>query len=833
LLLAMALAAPEMSPVRTHEPPVIDGRLDDRAWALAPATRAFTQKFPLEGAPPTEETTLRVLYDDEALYVAFDSVQTLVPVVARMARRDREVEADNVSISIDSRALGKNAFEFVVNAAGVLRDGIRANDVVDEDDSRFSDKWDENWSAATRVHERGWSAELRIPLRILRFSPAPVQSWGFQARRYVSLRQEIDEWTPLPRAVKSEVPAYGRLVGMRLRPRSELELRPFVLGRVLRRDVAPERLAHGVDVEPSAGLDLRWHVTPDLTLDGTFNPDFTQVEGDELFLNLSNFEAFFPEKRPFFVEGAEVFESPTPIYFARPFQLLYTRRIGRIGPAPPVGPGERVVDTPRPAPILGATKLVGRLSNGWSVGAMSALTAESLVHVQDAGGARSARVSDPMSAYHTVRVKHDFGAGNAHVGFLGTAVQRAETTAHPRSVCPDGAPLPPGGRCAHDAYVAGLDGLWRSKDGEVFASAQAIASVLQNGAPRKLRDATVLSSGDAGWGVQANVARDGGAGLAYNFQYQAASRKLDFNDVGYMQRQNQHYYYANVEYRTFEPLWKTIETRSWLECAGRATLDGVTLQRRWLLDTLVRYENFWTTYTEINFDEKRFDDREIGDGVPFERGPRPGGVIEVSSDRRRSVFVRAMLFAQRPADGVNGEARIRTFVRAHPQLDLEAIFTGTHTDGEPRFAGRDEPGGQARFGKLRASSFASTLRASFSFTPRLALSSFAQLYLAAGHYYDFRAWAPGPGTVDAVHLADLTPVAAPSTSPDFVDASLNVNAVMRWEYTTGSILYLVYTRAQLALAAQAPGDAVLALAPLGRAPAADTWLLKWQVFATL
>jgi hypothetical protein len=278
LALAQLAAAPVLVPVRTPAPPSIDGDLSDSVWALAAATSAFTQQFPVESTAPSERTTLKVLYDDEAIYIAFDLEQKTVPIVQRMARRDRDVESDSVTIDIDSRAQGKTAFELTVNAAGVLRDGIRSNDVIDSND-RFSSGWDENWDARTVVREGGWSAEIRIPLRVLRFSSGGgIQTWGFQARRYTSMRQETDQWALVPRNVASEVSMYGHLQELRMRPRADLEVRPFVLGWLRRRDKTAVTLDSGLSPAASAGLDLRWHLTPDLTLDGTVNPDFTQVE---------------------------------------------------------------------------------------------------------------------------------------------------------------------------------------------------------------------------------------------------------------------------------------------------------------------------------------------------------------------------------------------------------------------------------------------------------------------------------------------------------------------------------------------------------------------------
>jgi len=844
------IVAPTLVPVRTPKPPTIDGDLSDPVWALAAATTSFIQKFPLERAAPTEPTTMRVLYDDDAIYVAFDVVQKTVPVVARMSRRDREIESDTVSIDIDSRALGKTAFEFTVTAAGVLRDGIRSNDVISNGD-RYSSGWDETWDARTVVRPDGWSAELRIPLRVLRFGSSAVQTWGFQARRYTSMRQETDEWSHVPRNVASEVSRYGHLEDVRVRPRADLELRPFVLGRLQRRDRTDVTVDAGAKLGASAGLDLRWHLTPDLTLDGTVNPDFTQVEGDELFLNLSNFESFYPEKRPFFVEGAEIFESPAPLFFARSFQLLYTRRIGRRPSSPALRPTpgfeDRLVALPEPSTILGATKLVGRLGRNWSVGAMSAVTAPNTVAVQERGGGRRDQLVDPTTSFQALRLKHDFEGGRAHVGFLGTGVVRAEQTAQyatyapadgsgARAICPSGEELAPGSRCTHDAYVGGIDGLWRTANGEILLSGQALASVMKHGPPRTLRDSTRIADGDAGYGTQLIATREGGSGLAWSAQYQFASRKLDFNDLGYMERQNQHFYYGNFEYRTFEPLGPTLETKTWIEVAGRYNLDLVKVSRRWLTDTFIRYKNFWFSYLELNFDEPRFDDREIGNGLPFERPGRPGIVMQLGNDKRKTVSVESTVAGSKSPVGGTVESRIRALIRAHPQLELELSPSASYTTGETRFATFGASQTELVFGALRASSFATTARINVTITPRLALQAFGQLFLASGHYDGFRAFVLGDGDAASskIRLSALAPTRAPATSPDFLDVSLNLNLVLRWEYSLGSVLYLVFNRSQTPanpLVLDQP--AALSFVPLSRAPAVDTVLLKWQLFVNL
>ena len=316
-------ARPHIAATRTAQPPVIDGRLDDPVWAAAAPSDTFVQHFPDEGAPPSERTSMRVLYDDKNLYVGVDCEQLNAPIVRRLARRDSQIPSDGVWIDIDSRRTGVGAFHFAVNAAGMLSDGIHF------DDTAFSSDWDAVWEAKVADTGRGYAIEFRIPLSVLRFSALPVQDWGFQVRRFIDARQETDDWAFYPRSAATLVPLFGRLDDLRdLNPRHAFELRPFVLGRAGYRaaDVDADTLAHGWSAGGSVGLDARAHVSNELTLELALNPDFGQVEADTVVLNLSTFETFFPEKRPFFLEGIDVFATIRP--------LVYTRRIGRQPAAP-------------------------------------------------------------------------------------------------------------------------------------------------------------------------------------------------------------------------------------------------------------------------------------------------------------------------------------------------------------------------------------------------------------------------------------------------------------------------------------------------------------------
>jgi len=846
LVFAQAIASPSPGPplpprlhaVRAAAPPRIDGKLDDPAWAEAAVTDAFTQQIPAEGKPATERTVLRVLYDDDALYFAFDCEQR-APIELHMTRRDRYSFTDLVWVTIDSRGDGKSAFEFDVTASGNQIDGVYY------DDTTTSSDWDENWESHTALTAKGWSAELRIPLRILRFDSAAAQTWGFQASRYVSALQELDQWSLIPRSAGGEVSHYGKLDDLEgLRARTPFEVRPFVVGKLRHRGADPDIVSRGFDVGASAGLDLKWHPTQSLTVDGTINPDFAQVEADQIVLNLTNTETFYPEKRPFFLEGVDL--------FATPLKVFYSRRIGRtqLSPTLRADPpySERLVDAPEPSTIYGAGKVVGKLGDRWSVGAVTAWTAANRVDVQLADGSRRRELLEPLTAFGAVRLKYDV-ARNAAVGLIATSATRFDPASGypaapspppasgapppgPRTpsaqLCPGGFDVPFGSRCFHDAYVAGLDGRWRSSGGDYVVSGQAIGSAIAFGPPRTQRDGTVIQGGDVAPGAQVRLAKEGGEHWVTDLTYEGAGRKLDYNALGFMSRQNVLSGQLNVEYRTLDPWWALRDTHTRVELTERDNLDGLNLARAVALNTSWRFQKFLTLSSELHFRAEHFDDREVGDGTALQRQALLGYVFGVATDPRATLSAQLTSTNERIVNGYNVSLDGTVTLRVLPQFDVAVLPQLVFTDGEPRYAAAGAAPGEDVFGTLRAKSVGSTLRATYAFTPHLTMEAYGQLFLASGHYSSFTSFTPPAGAErPVVRLSALVPASAPATNPDFEKAALNVNLVLRWEYRVGSTLFLVYTRSQSpsgTLPLAQPAD--LHLRALGQAPATDLVLMK-------
>ncbi|MEK6769055.1 MAG: DUF5916 domain-containing protein, partial [Gemmatimonadota bacterium] len=393
----------------------IDGRFDDPAWAQAEPITAFTQVVPHEGDPATERTEVRIVYDDDAIYVAarmFDSDPH--GVRTQLARRDAFTEADQFRVAFDSYHDHNTSFGFSVNPSGVKLDVQ-----IGQDGFSYDQGWDPVWDVATTRDSLGWTAEMRIPLSQLRFPQAETQVWGINLFRSIQRKAEDVVFAWSPRTDRGYASFFGHLFGLSQLPQPRrLEVLPYITAR-------EERIDPGTTGNPfndgsreiaSAGLDLKYGLTSNLTLDATINPDFGQVEADPAFVNLSAFEQFFGERRPFFIEGADIFRFGGQQYF-------YSRRIGR-SPQGFADSRGGYVDQPQNATILGAAKLSGRTGGGWSIGLLEAATAREFATV-DSAGTRFQDEVEPFTNYLVARGKRDFHGGSTQIGFIATAVNRS------------------------------------------------------------------------------------------------------------------------------------------------------------------------------------------------------------------------------------------------------------------------------------------------------------------------------------------------------------------------------------------------------------------------
>ncbi|MBM7114475.1 carbohydrate binding family 9 domain-containing protein [Archangium primigenium] len=827
--LALVLASPVLAAEEPLEPRalflavrargelVTDGRLDEPAWAEAPVLSAFTQSFPVPGAAPSEKTEVRLLYDDANLYVgitAFDSQPEAIH--QGLGRRDAIPASDVVRVMIDSLRDRTTGYVFSINAGGTLEDGRLTDDLT------LSTDWDGMWEGSAVVTNVGWTAEMRLPLRMLRFPTASEQRWGFHVRREIARTQEQLDSVVIPREANALVSRFGDLRGLRdIQHRSQLTLLPYVASRLTAQSFAPgggaRRLVPSVDV----GLDLQANLTSDLTLTATVNPDFGQVEADRLLVNLGTAEVFFPEKRPFFLEGVELF-LPVGAENGRAAQtLFYSRRIG--------------LETP----VLGAAKLTGTVREGLQVSLLDAVVMGAVNPHPDREPPDGRYQFHPRRPFHFAPNSSLPTAVQSPTNYL-AGVMRAELAPGVRTGAMITSVNPLTQDCCETkgGQGAAVDFSLRNPDGAYVLLGQVDGSRVTGLVPEgvRLRDGTLLRSGDVGFGTYLKGGKLGGQPWRTTLTYQLATPRLDLSPAGFQPVQNEQDASAHIQYGysdgwgPFAELWLGIKGHSRWSADGR----GLGLYKSAMLTidaTFPDSSNFWC---ESGADGRRQDLREIdGYGVAFERPTFLYVICGAVTNRARPLSFSAVGYVDRTFNqgatlGQVGSS-LELGVTWRPLPRFQTQFQAGHeaTQDGPRWVEALGPD-RHLFAQLTPRFLSFTLRQLVVITPRLTLQAYAQLLSGYGHYGPFfLGVAPPRGFL---RLSDLVPTDT-QTDPSFHSSALNLNLVARWEYRLGSTLFLVYSRAQ-----EEPSElegAVASRSLLPRAllsgPGTDTLLLKANI----
>ncbi len=842
---SLPLDLPQAQAVRLEGSIRLDGRMDEDAWGAALPVTRFIQVDPTEGDPVSEPTEIYILYDAEALYVGarlFDSD----PVSTRLARRDALVEdSDWFIVALDSHDDRLTAYRFWVNPSGVRRDdvfssgGSRSGTVpvsggVIERGGTADASWDPVWSARAAVTDSGWVAEMRIPFGQLRFAPAPVQSWGLQLERRIARRQEQAHFAFTPKDHPAGVALFGRLVDLRgIQAPRPIEILPFVSGGTLHRSLVaqnpnvpfPDPFRGHSDLHADIGADVKYRITSNLTLDATLNPDFGQVELDPAIVNLTAFETRFNEKRPFFVEGADILRFGTSVAGnpeGGPPQLVYSRRIGR-APQLRVQRGAVYADLPDVTTILGAAKLTGRTAGGWSVGILQAVTQHESARLMDASGARTSATAEPFANYFAGRLKRDLRAGRTSFGTLVTAVNRrldASTRLSPlRSA----------------AYAAGVDFRTESDDrvwsffgsfsaSHIRGSAEAMGYAQRASARYFQRpdaahldfdpEATSLS------GFRAQI--DGGkrAGLwIWNVALTATSPGYEINDMGFQLNSDRIMVDPNITYERNRPgpLFRRWSLRFGPDFDFN--FGGDLIRYIPMLTFQSQFHNYWSTSLRYNYVGPVRSDR-LTRGGPLTVLPS-GDVMgfTLTSDPRRSTTASGGLTRTRDwagMDQVTASAGIG--LKPSPSwqfavgpnlslVNLPAQYVTTVND--PTATGTY--GNRYVFAPLDQTTLGIDLRLNVTFSPALSLEFYAQPFFSSNDFgapmelqaprtFDFLTYGEDTGTIardaDASFVIDPDG-AGPAESfrvadRDFHLNSLRGNAVLRWEWGPGRTLYLVW-----------------------------------------
>jgi hypothetical protein len=807
--------------VPAGSPMLIDGRLDESVWEQAPVISEFVQREPAEGQAPSQRTEVRLAYDAEALYVAVRAFDTDPDaIVGLLTRRDQRSPSDWVRVIVDSYFDRRSAYEFGVNPAGVKIDRYYFNDGASDD------SWDAVWDVAVSRDQEGWNAEFRIPFSQLRFNNTTGGPVGFAVIREIGRLAETSTWPLLSRNETGFVSQFGEIRGLRMAGSlKRLELQPYTVGQMSRQPLASVNpLVDRTSGTGSVGLDVKYALTPGLTLTATANPDFGQVEADPAVVNLDAFETFFQERRPFFVEGSGTFRFNIDCNDGECTGLFYSRRIGRAPQGFAATDHGEYSSSPTSATILGAAKLTGRVGS-FSVGAISAYTQQEHATISNGSDARR-QVVEPFSGYQVARARREF-ANRSTLGFMATATNRRLDQA---------VSFLPG-----SAYTGGVDYDWRLRPdynvsgflagSHVRGTPEAMLRLQSNAvhlfqrvdAGHVTLDDTATSLGGHAGAV--SFGKIGGERTRFNAHYGYKSPGFDVNDVGYQRRADERTMSHWLQLRQNTP---GRFTRSWMvnfnQWAGW-NFDGDRLFSGGNVNMHWTWQNNWRTGYGINVNAAPFRDRSTRGG-PGVRGNRNVGIWYYTDlDNRRAIIPGYNGYYETDGQGTtrrnfNPTVTWRPNSAASIQLGLRVGLN----DDDAQWVANETRDGRTRyvFGRIEQRTVAMTTRINYTLTPNLSWQSYAEPFVSAGDYSNFRELVDGRASayVDRYAAYDY------DRNADFNFRSFRTTNVMRWEYRPGSTLFVVWQQGRQDFATDGTFRFGRDFGDLFSAPAHNVFLVK-------
>jgi hypothetical protein len=802
--------------------PVIDGLMNDKSWDNVAWSTGFIQSQPVENKPPSQETSFKVMYDDDNIYFFIRAWDSEPEKISRIISRRDNSAGDRVDINIDSYFDKQTSFSFTAMASGA-----KGDQVISQDGNSFDDTWNPIWYLETSIDDKGWCAEIKIPLSQLRFGKKENQIWGLEITREIYRLQERSFWQFIPKGSPGYVHLFGELHGIKnLKPKRQIELMPYSVGRIERSEkIEGDPFNTGKAGKISAGLDGKVGISNNFTLDFTINPDFGQVEADPSEVNLTAFESYFSERRPFFVEGKNIFQfEPNQTNVPHNMfmdNLFYSRRIGRYPHNyPDVGENE-YVKMPESTTILGAIKISGKTKEGLSVGILESVTQEEHAVIENEGSKRKETV-EPLTNYFLGRVQKDFNKGETVVGGIFTAVNRDIDTSlfdylH------------------KSAYTAGIDFQrnWKERTWYVAGNAEfsnvkgkpeAIINTQKSSARYFQRPDSKYHSVDstltslAGYGGTVKLGKSSEKRLQFETSMTLRSPGLEFNDIGYMR-------YSDVIH---QGIWVGYNIRNPFAIFNRFNLNG----NHWMYwnfsgDFLSSNANvnFWSEFKNRWQFNGQFNRRSENISTDLLRGGpsfiQPGSQnfsLYLSTDQSKKISFGLGNFHASGDSKSNLSHDYWASMNVRPSNSI--LFSI-----EPEYSiqnqalqfvnimGTDDP--VYFFGELNQETMAVTFRVNYTLNPELSIEYYGQPFVSAGKYTSFKKITdPKADAYDGRYRnyepdeisynPDLNNYSIDENkdniedfaidNPDFNFRQFRSNLVIRWEYLPGSTIYLVWSQ---------------------------------------
>ena len=718
-------------------PIAIDGNINEEAWDAVEWTTDYVEFEPDNGTAPSEQTKMKIVYDDKNLYVAFICYESdLSNIERRLGRRD-DFPGDWVEINIDSYGDDRTGFSFTISASGVKGDEFISNN------GNFDSSWNPIWYVKTGTIAEGWTAEMRIPLSQLRFGAEEEQVWGLQSTRRYFSNEERSTWQQLPPNPPGWVSAFGELRGIKgLKPQKQLEIQPYTVAQLDTYEEVPGNpFLDGSDARLTGGLDAKIGITNDLTLDVTINPDFGQVDADPGAIALDGFEIFFQERRPFFVENKNIFDYNIS---GNSDNLFFSRRIGRSPQGSAVGPNTLFIDQPDNTTILGAAKFSGKTQNGWSLGVLEGVTSKEFADVINQDGSEGETLVEPLTNYFVGRAQKDFNDNNSFVGGIVTSTIRD---------------LEDNVTFLHkNATSWGLDFRhnWKERTyylegnlvtSHVTGSKEAIEQTQRSIVHLFQRtDASHISvdptkTSLTGTGGQLGFGKSGAGDWRYNAGASWRSPELELNDIGFLRRADDIFQYANITRLFNKPTDWYRRANFRLSQTSNFDFEGNYNRMQYELNGFVNLKNNWFVEGGAAHKPRIYINSFLRGGPRWRYSEENFGFLFAGTDQRKKFSTVAGYVHSQAKQANFGLRRYELRFRYQP-LNALSLSLDTRFEISPnktQYVSQQDFNGTTRYitGEIDQETISATLRVNYTINPNLTIQYYGQPFISRGRYSNF------------------------------------------------------------------------------------------------
>lgn len=785
--------------------PDIDGKPDDACWQNNNWQGNFTQREPRDGALPSQETTFNILYDQTNIYVAMRCYDDEPHKIDRQTSRRDNFAGDIAGVAFDSYFDHRTAFEFDLTAAGAKIDAMPLNGGTSWDMD-----WDPVWTGKTALEDSAWTLEMRIPFNQLRFGQKDVHTWGLHVWRYINRLNEESDWQYIPMDSPGMVHLYGELHGLKgIKNPRRIELLPYTLGNLHTYRIVD---ATESQKELSFGLDGKIGITSDLTMDFTINPDFGQVEADPAVMNLSAYEVYYAEKRPFFIEGRNILNFPV-----NDDLLFYSRRIGQKPRfTPSLNRGE-YMDMPDRTSILSAIKLSGKTKDGWSIGILHSITGKEEAYITSPMGDYTKTV-EPLTNYFAGRFQKEYNDGSTIFGGMLNGVHRNLNSEDLKFL-------------NRNAFNGGFDFRHRWNEKTYYFEAKGIFShiagdrkalLLTQTSPvhyfqrqDKFRlDSTLTSLSGHGGSIAAG--KEGGGNWRFMADFRWRSAGLELNDLGYLRQADLLRQSSMLGYVVNKPVSIIRNYSAYLNESGDWDYCGNFLQSNIALRLNAQLLNNYGINYRLTRNSEALDTRLLRGGPAFRLPSWWENACTIYSNRAAKFVLELYGRLRKSNDGISKVYEYSPYLlwRLSTAFNLSTSFSyvgnkdafqyvyGAYMDGSKAFM----------LGEINQKTLSMVLRLDYYITPELSIQYYANSFTSSGSYSSFKAinnragyrpiperslkYYPEIGVYFATN--DNGDAEYQIFKPDFTSRQFRSNLVLRWEYSAGSTFYLVWSQGRSA-----------------------------------